>query len=88
MWRVTLRCVLFYLTYRELQFATRSIFRMHARTHACLTPVRQELLKSSRLKSYFDDNPVESDLLQKVEVPSFDYDCIAARTLFCTSSSL
>ena len=28
--------------------------------------IHQELLKSSRLKSYFDENPVESDLLHKV----------------------
>jgi hypothetical protein len=73
-WCVTLRRQLFHLTYRELQFATRSL------PHAFLTPVWQELLKSSRLKSYFDDNPVESDLLQKVEV------CIATNTSFCISS--
>ena len=49
MWRVTLRRLLFYLTYRELQFATRSIFRMHALVFDACTAGAAEVIAAEEL---------------------------------------
>lgn len=50
-------------TYR-VKDAMRNVTRKSIK-RARIAEIEQELLKSSRLKSYFDDNPVENDLLLK-----------------------